>query len=57
MIKNISDVDIVKLNIPTGVPYVFELSSQFKIIKDYYLGEEGVSIMPNMVPNQTLSES
>lgn len=39
-IKNISNEEIVKLNIPTGVPYVFELDENFKIINDRYLEDE-----------------
>ncbi len=39
MLKNISDTDIIKLNIPTGMPYVFELSSEFKIFNDYYINQ------------------
>jgi len=40
ILKNISNNDIVKLNIPTGVPYVFELSDEFEILYDYYLGDK-----------------
>ena len=32
MLKNINNNDIVKLNIPTGVPYVFEFSNEFLIL-------------------------
>ena len=31
---------IVELNIPTGVPLVYELDDQFKPIKHYYLGNQ-----------------
>ena len=37
MLKNISDSDIIKLNIPTGIPYVFEFNSEFKICNDYFI--------------------
>lgn len=40
IIKKISDNEIVKLNIPTGIPYVFEFSSEIKVLKDYYLGNK-----------------
>ncbi len=40
IIKNISDENIIKLNIPTGEPYVFELDNKLKILGDYYLGEQ-----------------
>lgn len=38
-LDNISDDEILKLNIPTGVPLVYELDEQFKPIKHYYLGD------------------
>ena len=31
---------IVKLNIPTGIPLVYELDENLKPIKSYYLGDE-----------------
>ena len=36
---HISDDDIVKLNIPTGIPLVYELDDELKPIKSYYLGD------------------
>jgi 2,3-bisphosphoglycerate-dependent phosphoglycerate mutase len=38
-LDSISDEDIVELNIPTGVPLVYELDAQLKPISHYYLGE------------------
>ena len=38
-LDNISDKDIVELNIPTGIPLVYELSDDLKPIKHYYLGD------------------
>jgi 2,3-bisphosphoglycerate-dependent phosphoglycerate mutase len=38
-LDNISDNDIVELNIPTGVPLVYELDGNLKPIKHYYLGD------------------
>jgi 2,3-bisphosphoglycerate-dependent phosphoglycerate mutase len=38
-LDNISDADIVELNIPTGVPLVYELTADLKPIKHYYLGD------------------
>ena len=38
-IDNVSDEDICKLNIPTGIPLVYELEEEtLKPIKSYYLG-------------------
>ncbi len=39
-LDEISDTDIVELNIPTGVPLVYELDSGLKPIKHYYLGDD-----------------
>ncbi len=38
-LDNISDKDIVGLNIPTGLPLVYELDDKLKPIKSYYLGD------------------
>jgi 2,3-bisphosphoglycerate-dependent phosphoglycerate mutase len=35
----ISDTDIVGLNIPTGVPLVYELDDELRPLKHYYLGD------------------
>jgi 2,3-bisphosphoglycerate-dependent phosphoglycerate mutase len=32
-LKNISDEDIVSLNLPTGIPYVFEFDDQLNLTK------------------------
>jgi len=39
-LKGISDQDIVSLNLPTGVPYVFEFDTNFNLLKDYFLADE-----------------
>jgi 2,3-bisphosphoglycerate-dependent phosphoglycerate mutase len=39
-LDNISDQDIVGLNVPTGQPLVYELDADLKPIKSYYLGDE-----------------
>jgi 2,3-bisphosphoglycerate-dependent phosphoglycerate mutase len=38
-LDNISESDIVELNIPTGIPLVYELDAGLKPIKHYYLGD------------------
>ncbi len=38
-LDNISDEAILKLNIPTGIPLVYELDDVLKPIKNYYLGD------------------
>lgn len=38
-LDNISDDDIVRMNIPTGIPLVYELDDDLKPIKSYYIGD------------------
>jgi 2,3-bisphosphoglycerate-dependent phosphoglycerate mutase len=38
-LDNISDDEIVSLNIPTGIPLVYELDEDLKPIRNYYLGD------------------
>jgi len=38
-LDNISEQDIVELNIPTGMPLVYELDDNLKPIRNYYLGD------------------
>jgi 2,3-bisphosphoglycerate-dependent phosphoglycerate mutase len=38
-LDGISDADIVELNIPTGIPLVYELDADLKPIKSCYLGD------------------
>ena len=38
-LDNISDDDIVSLNIPNGIPLVYELDDDLKPIRHYYLGD------------------
>lgn len=39
-LDNISNAEIPELNIPTGIPLVYELDDSLKPIKHYYLGDE-----------------
>jgi len=38
-LDGISDADIVGLNIPNGIPLVYELDAELKPIRSYYLGD------------------
>ncbi len=52
-LDNISDEEIVHLNIPTGMPLVYELDENLKPIKHYYLGDpEEVKKAMEAVANQ-----
>jgi 2,3-bisphosphoglycerate-dependent phosphoglycerate mutase len=52
-LDNISDAEIPELNIPTGIPLVYELDVELKPIKHYYLGDpEAVAKAAAAVANQ-----
>ena len=52
-LDEISDDDIAKVNIPTGVPLVYELDEDLKPIKHYYLGDqEKIKAAMDEVSNQ-----
>jgi len=52
-LDNVSDEDIINLNIPTGVPLVYELDADLKPIKHYYLGDqEAIASAMNAVASQ-----
>ncbi len=52
-LDNISDEEIVELNIPTGVPLVYELDDEMKPIRHYYLGDqEAIQKSIDAVANQ-----
>ncbi len=56
-LENISDEDIVNLNIPTGVPLVYELDENFKVLSKRYLGDqEAISKAMEAVKNQGKSK-
>ena len=52
-LDDISDEEITKLNIPTGIPLVYELDENLKPIKSYYLGDqEKIKAAAEAVANQ-----
>jgi 2,3-bisphosphoglycerate-dependent phosphoglycerate mutase len=52
-LKNISDENIVSLNLPTAVPYVFEFDDKMNLQKDYFLGDpEEIKKLMDAVANQ-----
>ena len=49
----VSDTDIVNLNVPTGVPLVYELDDNLKAQKSYYLGDqEAIAAAQQAIANQ-----
>lgn len=52
-LDNISNEDILNLNIPTGTPLVYEFDDKFKAVKHYYLGDqEALKAKMDAVANQ-----
>ncbi len=52
-LDNISDQDIVGLNIPNGQPLVYELDAELRPIKSYYLGDpSAIAAAMQAVANQ-----
>jgi 2,3-bisphosphoglycerate-dependent phosphoglycerate mutase len=52
-LDQISDQDIVELNIPTGIPLVYELSDDLTAIRHFYLGDpEAAKRAAHAVANQ-----
>ena len=37
---DVSEEEILKLNIPTGIPLVYELDQDLKPLRHYYLGDQ-----------------
>ncbi|MFT3746286.1 MAG: 2,3-diphosphoglycerate-dependent phosphoglycerate mutase [Pyrinomonadaceae bacterium] len=52
-LDGIADDEIVNLNIPTGIPLVYELDADLKPIKSYYLGDaDAIKAAQDAVANQ-----
>ena len=57
-LKNISDEAIVEMNIPTGIPYLFELHDNLKLKNDRYLGDpEAAKKAAEAVANQAKAKT
>ena len=51
--ENMSDDDIVGVNIPTAVPLVYEFDRDFNVVSKRYLGDqEKINAKVNAVANQ-----
>ncbi len=52
-LKDMSPEAILKFNIPTGVPYVFEFDDKLNLLKDYFIGDpEEIKKLMEKVANQ-----
>jgi 2,3-bisphosphoglycerate-dependent phosphoglycerate mutase len=57
-LDHISEKDIAELNIPTGIPLVYELQDDLKPIRSYYLGDpEAVKRAAQAVADQAKRKS
>lgn len=53
ILDNLSNEEIMEVNIPTGVPLVYEFDEQWKVVKKYYWGDaEFIRAKVNSVANQ-----
>ena len=53
-LDNIPESEIVELNIPTGIPLVYELDAELRPIRHYYLGDaEAAAAAAAKVANQS----
>ena len=51
--ENLSEEEILEVNIPTGIPLVYEFDDDFRVIEEHYLGdEEEIAKKTNSVLNQ-----
>ncbi|QIQ21564.1 2,3-diphosphoglycerate-dependent phosphoglycerate mutase [Zophobihabitans entericus] len=56
-LDNISDDDIIELNIPTGAPLVYEFDDNMKVLRHYYLGDaDAIAAKAAAVANQGKSK-
>ena len=52
-VYDMTDEEIISLNIPTGVPLVYDLTDDFKVQDKYYLGDQdAIAAKMNAVANQ-----
>lgn len=52
-LKNMTEEEVIKFNIPTGIPYIFEFDDAMQVSKDYFLGDpEVIKALMDKVANQ-----
>ena len=52
-LDNLTEEQVLKLNIPTGIPLVYELDENLKPLQSYYLGDqEAIAAAMNAVASQ-----
>ena len=57
-LDDVADTDIVELNIPTGIPLVYELDEELRPLRHYYLGDQAaLAAAMQAVANQGKAKS
>jgi len=57
-LSKISDADIVGLNIPTGIPLIYEFDDNLQPVKNYYLADKAeLEAAQKAVANQGKAKS
>ena len=52
-LEHMSKEDVVNLNLPTGVPLIYELDDNFEVVSKEYVGDqEAIAAKMNAVANQ-----
>ena len=52
-LEHMSEEDVINLNLPTGVPVIYELDDNYEVISKQYVGDqEAIQAKMNAVANQ-----
>ena len=52
-LEHMSEEDVVNLNLPTGVPVIYELDDNYEVVSKQYVGDqEAIKAKMNAVANQ-----
>ena len=57
ILKGLSNEEVLRLNIPTGAPYLFEFNEKFVLTSDKYLGnKDEIARKSELVARQTIQK-
>ena len=52
-LEHMSKEDVINLNLPTGVPLIYELDNNYEVVSKEYVGDqEAIAAKMNAVANQ-----
>ena len=52
-LEHMSKEDVINLNLPTGVPLIYELDDNYEVVSKEYVGDqEAIAAKMNAVANQ-----